>query len=60
MDAGTTELAGWGRLPVVKGREESPEELEAAHSSLGQSASMHERTSCIESGPGPTGARGRL
>ena len=29
MDAGTTKLAGWGRLPVVQGREETPEDLEA-------------------------------
>jgi FAD/FMN-containing dehydrogenase len=30
MDAGTTKIAGWGRLPVVVGHEEVPEDLEAA------------------------------
>src|SRR5574339_219603 len=30
MDAGTTKIAGWGRLPVALGLEVVPEELEAA------------------------------
>src|SRR5262245_35661248 len=30
MDAGTTKIAGWGRLPVALGHEVVPEELEAA------------------------------
>ena len=30
MNAGTTKIAGWGRLPVVTGHEVVPEELEAA------------------------------